>query len=203
MENKELDTEGKILEAAKKVFVMKGFDGTRMQEIADEAGINKALLHYYFRSKELLFEAILNDVFKSFLPKVFSTMASEISFKEKIEFFCHTYIDMLKQNPYIPLFIMQEMNRNPGKLVHFMTSNINFKPELVFMMIQNEVNKGVIKPIMPQQLMINILSLCIFPIAARPMMQGIMFNNNEQFFDLFIEERKKNIAEFIWNAIKV
>ncbi len=130
-------------------------------------------------------------------------MASEIPFKEKIEFFCHTYIDMLKQNPYIPLFIMQEMNRNPEKLVKFITSESNFKPEMVFMLVQNEVNKGIIKPIMPQQLLINLLSLCIFPIAARPMMQGVMFNNNEQFFDLFIEERKKHVAEFVWNAIKV
>ena len=74
----EADTEQLILEAAKKVFFNKGFDGARMQEIADVAGINKALLHYYFRSKDKLFEAIFFDAFQQFIPRVVENMNADI-----------------------------------------------------------------------------------------------------------------------------
>ena len=84
MSEQELSTEKTILEAAKKVFLDKGFDGARMQEIADEAGINKALLHYYFRSKDKLFDAIFEEAFKQFLPNISDIMVSDISIEEKV-----------------------------------------------------------------------------------------------------------------------
>ena len=101
-------TEKLIMEAAKKIFGRKGLDGARMQEIADEAGINKALVHYYFRSKEKLFEAVVNETFLSFFPKVLSLMSNpSISLFKKIESFVNLYISLIQENPHIPGFMVQ------------------------------------------------------------------------------------------------
>src|SRR6478672_7495746 len=106
-------TEEKILSAARKVFLNKGMDGARMQDIADEAGINKALLHYYFRSKDKLFEQIFMEVASAFLPKIFSILESEQTLFEKIELFCSEYISQEIKTPYVPIFILNEINRQP------------------------------------------------------------------------------------------
>ena len=106
-------TEEKILAAARKVFIAKGMAGARMQDIADEAGINKALLHYYFRSKEKLFETIFKELSLQFLPRINSLFESELSLFEKIEIFCSEYISKMVENPFIPLFIVNEMNKQP------------------------------------------------------------------------------------------
>src|SRR3954468_17116383 len=93
----------------------KGIDGARMQDIADKAGINKALLHYYFRSKEKLFEMIFIEEARKFMPKVTSIMVSELTLFEKVEKFVGEYIDTLLQNPLLPIFILNEIKQNPKK----------------------------------------------------------------------------------------
>src|ERR1700759_4757996 len=110
---KDLSTEEKILSAAKKVFLTKGMDGARMQDIADEAGINKALLHYYFRSKDKLFEQIFLDVAGALLPRIFAILESDRGLFEKIESFCDEYISQLIETPYVPIFILNEIHRQP------------------------------------------------------------------------------------------
>src|SRR5690348_15318513 len=110
---KEKSTEDKILAAAKKIFLKKGMAGARMQDIADEAGINKAMLHYYFRSKDKLFEQIFTEVASHFLPKIIAILASERTVFEKIETFCTEYISQVMQTPYVPIFILNEINRQP------------------------------------------------------------------------------------------
>src|ERR1035438_8897932 len=141
----ELDntTEKKILDAAKIVFLEKGFDGARMQEIADKAKINKALVHYYFRSKDKLFDAIFQEAFQQFLPKVAEVMMTEKPLFEKIEFFIDTYITMLSKNPHLPGFVMHEINRNPGRIVNIIKSS-GVRPEFLGLAIQKEVDAGVI-----------------------------------------------------------
>src|SRR3982751_3647938 len=99
---KDLSTEEKILSAAKKAFLTKGMDGARMQDIADKAGINKALLHYYFRSKDRLFEMIFLEEARKFMPRIATIMLSELTLFEKIEKFVDQYIDTLSQNPLLP-----------------------------------------------------------------------------------------------------
>ncbi len=194
-------TESKILYAAHKVFVNKGFDGARMQEIANEAEINKALLHYYFRSKEKLFEAIFEDAMGKFVPKIFETFASDTDFLKKIEIFVEEYIDLILENPLIPIFILQEINRNPERIVNMIISK-GANPQLLQLLIQKEVDSGIIKPIDPRQLFVNILSLCIFPFAGRPLIQGVLFQNNKEEYEKFLVSRKKEVSKFIINAIK-
>ena len=202
MENKySTNTENKILKAAKKVFIQKGLSGTRMHEIAHEARINKSLLHYYFRTKEKLFEAVFQYAFYKFVPKIKEVMNSDVSLYEKIELIADQYISVLMKNQFIPLFVLHEINRNPDRLYGLLT-NAGINPEEFTDQIQREMEKENIKDLNPTQLIINLLALCIFPVAARPLMQRVFFNNNKKQYRQFLESRKKDIPAFIINSIK-
>ncbi len=195
-------TELRIIEAAKQVFIEKGFDGARMQEIADLAGINKAMLHYYFRSKDKLFFTIFDDIFSRFMPAVQKGFASDMSVEEKIKFFINSYITMLQANPYVPIFILHELTRNPDELkahIHDKVTN-NFKTFQEQM--QLEINQGLIKPIDFRQIVTNIIALCVFPFVARPLLQEVFSADNESF-DKLIEARKTIVPDMILNWIKM
>ncbi len=201
MNLKEVSMEEQILNAARKVFTSKGFDGTSMQEIANEAGINKSLLHYYFRSKEKLFREIFSEAFAVIIPGFGEIFMSDKPFFVKIEEFVDFYIDVMLKNPQIPAFVLMEMNTNPKRLADIITgSGIN--PDLLLGLIESEVEKGTIKPIDPRQLIANLIGLCIFPIAAKPLLLKVLFNNDEAAFQSFLEERKREVPKFIINSIK-
>ena len=197
---KDKSTENVILDAAKIVFVRKGFDGARMQEIADEAGINKSLLHYYYRSKDNLFEAVCKESMGRFIPKLGVAFSSDDIFSEKIRSFVGIYMDMLIANPYIPMFILHEINRDPERILYLLKQQ-GLKPDIFMKQIQEEVRKKRIKPVDPLQLIVNMLSLCIFPFAGRPIIQGMLFNNDKKGYDKFLQVRKKELAKFILSAI--
>lgn len=196
----EKTTEAKILEAANTVFIRKGYSGASMQEIADEAGINKALLHYYFRSKEKLFRAGFSNVFSKFVPAVTEMMMSDKSFEEKMDLFVDNYIDTLHENPLIPLFVLQELNRDPDNLFGLMKSS-GMQPQLLIKVILEEMEKGNIPKGDPRHFFINLLGLCVFPYAARPLMQRIFFDNDQEAYDAFLLERKKVIKNLIHKMI--
>ena len=199
---KDFNTEKRILEAARKVFHIKGFSGARMQEIADEAKINKAMLNYYYRSKDKLFEAVFREAAQDFFPKVFQLVNSDLPFFEKIEFFVESYLSFLQNNMCIPGFILNELAQNPQRLKDFFAENKIKPPEKFLQEINDAVNSGLIIPIEPQTLILNILSLCIFPVVAKPIIETV-FNLNEENYNLMIEARKKEVAKFIINAIKI
>jgi len=194
-------TEQKILEAAKQVFMEKGIDGARMQDIADKAGINKALLHYYFRSKEKLFEMIFVEEARKFMPKVTSIMMSELTLFEKVEKFVGEYIDTLLQNPLLPIFILNEINRNPKDAIKKIFGNQRPPIDKVDELITKLVKKGEIKPIKGIELMVNMVSMCIFPFLARPMVQWVTKATDEEFVKL-MEMRKKTVVKFVLDSIK-
>ncbi|MGA2823473.1 MAG: helix-turn-helix domain-containing protein [Bacteroidales bacterium] len=200
MVKKALTTEEKILEAAKKVFHRKGFEGARMQEIADEAGINKALLHYYFRTKENLFDDVFKAAFREIFPKLFMTVDADVPLEEKLKNLINEYISFLQKNSYIPGFILAEMNQNPGKIIEVFKST-PVSPYMLFERMRKTVQDEKLEKTDFRELFINILALCIFPIVARPMLQHILkFSDKE--YDLFIEKRKKELPVFIMNAIR-
>ncbi len=201
MSEKDLNTEQRILEAARVIFIEKGYEGARMQEIADEAGINKALLHYYYRSKDKLFEGVFRDAFFQLVPHIVQLIKSDIPLFDKIETFVREYIIVFQKNPYIPGFVLHELSRNPDRIVT-MISDIGIDPQIFIDQVEQEVEKGTIHPINPYQLIVNMLALCIFPFVASPIIKNIIFSNKPGYFDQFIEERKTESAKFIINAIK-
>lgn len=202
IKKRDSSTEEKILAAAKKVFVQKGMAGARMQDIADEAGINKALLHYYFSNKEKLFEMIFLEAASRLFPKINAIFESDQPLFDKIRSFCEEYIEVVMDNPYLPLFVLYEINQDP---VYFMKKlmppNLRPNPMRFIAQIEAEVKKGTIKPVSPLQLMMNLISLTIFPFVAKPMIQANL-GIDEWQFRAAMEQRKKEIPQFIIDAIK-
>ena len=199
---KDATTEEKIVEAARTIFIKKGLSGARMQEIADEAGINKALLHYYFRSKDMLFEMIFRQSAQKLFAKLNIIFDSDMSLFEKIEKFVGDYIDVIQENPYLPLFVLGEMNKNPDGFYRKMKHEFDFpKPDKFLMQINREIKEGRIKPIHPLQLLMNLISGTIFPFMARPIFQLHIGLTDAQFRE-FIQQRKTECSKFIIEAIK-
>ena len=198
---KDTTTEMRILNAAKTIFERKGMDGARMQEIADEAGINKALLHYYFRSKQLLFEAVFKNLFFSFSPKLRHILNNSPSCFTAIELFTKNYIAFVSEHPFLPNFIIHELNRNP-EFITTLISKEHFPTISKFkLQVLEEIDKGIIKPIKPEQLFANVIALCAFPFVAAPLLKA-MLEFNDTTYKQFLDSRKTEIATFIINSIK-
>ncbi len=196
------NTEEKILDAAKEVFIEKGNDGARMQEIADKAGINKSLLHYYYRTKEKLFEAVFKFAFSQFAPKFLNTFNTGEDFFTQLRKFIDIYIDLISKNSFIPMFILNEVNRKKASIIPTIIKgsgvNINFLKDL----IKKEVEKGTIINIEAEQLIVNILAMCIFPFVGRPIIQVVLFSDDSKAYDDFLRSRKNEVADFVIRSIK-
>lgn len=196
----ESDTEANIKEAARKIFQIRGFDGARMQEIADEAKINKAMLHYYFRSKDQLFEAIFQDAAMRLFPVITSIIESDLELDEKIKKLVHNYIDFISANPHVPGFVLHELTQNPERMKQFVASNVLIRPEKFFAQIQEGIANGKYILISPLQLMVTIVASCIFPFVAKPMLHTL-FGLDQEAFHTFIEQRKEQLTLFILNGL--
>jgi AcrR family transcriptional regulator len=199
---KDTDAKEKILEAARNVFMHKGMFGARMQDIADEAGINKALLHYYFKNKEKLFEEIFLEAASKLFSKVNDIVSSDLPFFEKIEKFCDSYITVVLENPYLPLFVLNEINQDPEYFRKKLWGKDKSPKAKKFMeQIAEEVKKGTIREVSPLHLFLNLISMTIFPFVSKPMLQ-MNVGLDEQQFRMAMEQRKKEIPQFIINSIK-
>jgi len=198
---KDLNTEQKILSAAIAIFQKKGMSGARMQEIADEAKINKAMLHYYFRSKQQLFEAVFQQAFRKFAPHINSIFNSDLSVFDKIRAFTDNYISFVIENPFLPSFLIYEINSNPDFAKKFFEAHDTPNPHLFAQQIANEVENGILKPIDPKQLLLDLISLTAFSFVATGMVKGLL-KIEDGSFRLMMEERKRLIPELLINAIK-
>lgn len=196
-----MTTEEKIFNAARIIFQKKGFSGSRMQEIADEAGINKAMLHYCFKNKELLFKAVFMNAFGQLAPQINEIFNSTETVFDKIRKFTHSYISFVILNPFLPQFVIQEMNNNPEFVMSFLNNENRPNPSKLLSQIEKEIQEGIIKPVQPKQLLLDIISMTVFPFAAQMMVKGIIQISDAEF-NTMMEERKTSIAEQIINSIK-
>ena len=191
MIEKEQTTEEKILEAASEVFTEKGFSGTRTRDIAEKAGINLALLNYYFRSKEKLFEQVMKIKVVLLFGKIFPILSNEkTSLEEKIDLVSNKYFEILSKNPNLPLFVLSEMQKKNSEVKSIIPVNKIFKNSVILKQIKER------KPeLNPSHFLINFLSMTIFPFITKP-----VFNTfdlmNETEFQQFVEERKRLVP--IW-----
>ena len=203
------DTENRILEAAQEVFIRRGTAGARMQEIAKEAGVNQALLHYYFRTKERLSEAIFLQIAKRIFPRLAGILGSDSPLDEKIEQVVNTYLTNLSRAPYLPGYLLSELHHHPERIPKLLESVTGappgemLSPILVTLkaQIDAEVAAGRMRPIEPEQFAVNLISLCIFPFAARPMLR-VIFGMDDAAFEKFIERRKTDLPVFFRAALR-
>lgn len=204
------NTEQKILEAAEIVFHEKGYDGARMQEIADKATINKGLLHYYFKSKDALFDTIFGLALRRMIGNLNSILLLEIPLEEKIDLMIDGYMNMLMRNSSLPSFVINELNKDPDK---FINKHVNGEFKNVFetfiknvfetfiKSVNKEIEEGKIRAIDPRQLFMNIQALVIFPFIGRTMVQVIIGIDKAEFQKL-MQERRELIKAFVKQALK-
>ncbi len=194
-------TEIGILNAAKKIFQQKGMVAARMQEIADEAGINKAMLHYYYRSKELLFEAVFKSAFSLLAPQLNTILNDDSSVEETITNFTSNYIAFMIKHPYLPNFIIQELNRNEDFIMKLKQNSSFPNLEKFKAKVDDEIQRDILHPIAADQLFVNILALNIFPFLGKPLIKAFTDKDDDAFKE-FVNTRKTEVANFIINSIK-
>jgi len=200
-------TEQKIVLAAIDEFLEEGLGGARMQKIADRAGINKALLHYYFRSKERLFEAIFSRIFGRFFSKLEDAFQSGFTFEQTLQMVISRYMDMLLENPKIPLFIAREVSRGGafiGKAIHAAQVNGKLKfPSAFVGLIEEAKERGDIEfNFEAIHLIITVIGACVFSFIALPIVQHAFPQSINEPLETFIEKRKSAVYEIIYNGLK-
>ena len=195
-------TEEKIKNAARIVFHKKGFAATRTRDIAEEAGINLALLNYYFRSKEKLFDIVMFETMQHFFKSIAVVVNNEqTSLATKIDVIVANYIDMLIANPNIPLFLLNELKMQPDELVKKMGMREVLMNSSFIKQFQQGVKDGKITPIHPLHFFVNIISITVFPFVASPIIKGLG-DLSQQQFEALMQERKTLIPKWINASLK-
>lgn len=201
MDLQKRSTEELILEAAQAVFLEKGLAGARMQEIADRAGINKALLHYYFRSKDKLSALIIERAIGVILPRVMAVLDTDLELFDKIRLVVDTYLTFVSRNSFLPLFIVNEVNRNPQFFFRTVVEKERTHLDKFRRQVEEAVAQGRIHPISPAQLFMNVMSLVIFPFMGKPIIQ-VGLGLSDEDFKREMEHRRTEVAEFVIRAIR-
>ena len=202
------DTEQRILRAARSVFVRRGTAGARMQEIAAEAGVNQALLHYYFRSKDRLALAVFREMAGRLVPTVTELLGSGATIEQKVERFIHLYIDTVRQNPFLPGYILAELHHHPERVAMLREAAGVPTEQLeaallarLRVQLADEAAAGRIRRIAPEQFVASLLSLVVFPFAARPLLE-VAFGLDDEAFSRFLDERRAELPRFVLAALR-
>lgn len=185
MTEKELTTEEKILLSASKVFTEKGFAGTRTRDIAEEAGINLALLNYYFRSKEKLFEQVMKAKIVLLFGQILPILTNEkTTLEEKIDLATEKYFDILSKNPNLPIFVISEIQKKNSNITSIIPIKKIFENSVLIKQIKEKRTD-----LNPLHFLVSFLGMTIFPFVLKPVFTAFDLVNEKEF-QQFINERK-------------
>ena len=194
---KDTSTEERIKAAARKVFHQKGYAGTRTRDIAEEAGINHAMLNYYFRSKEKLFEIVMMETMGQFFKGVGVILNDEsTSLEEKIEQVVANYIDLLLEEPDLPTFILNEVRTNPEPFVANTPILQALEHSVLARQYAETVAEGRITEPNLMHTVLSVISLVIFPFIAQPIFTALSRTDKEAYKALMLQ-RKTLIPQWI------
>jgi len=201
IKKEDVSAEEKIKQAARKLFTEKGFAAVKTRDIAAEAGINLALLNYYFRSKQKLFDIIMIENFDQFVKQLIPVLGDEnLPLDEILLQVTSTYIDMLKQNPDLPFFIMNEMKNDSTKLLHVRGKMSHVRAGFIKRM-EGAMKDGKISQVRLGHFMMNFMGLVIFPFVAKPILMKVNDISSKEFDDL-MEERKELVPVWLKAIMK-
>lgn len=205
MTGKDTNTEARILEAAKEVFMRYGLYGARMQDIADTAGINKALLHYYFRNKEKLFDAVFNGALEKYFDQMTVFSETELPFQERLFRYIDNIFEFFQEYPQMSMFIIKEISVNP-EMFHERVQHLKKNKHLPLLpSIRKAMENGEIDETDPLVFMINLHSLCAYPFIASPIFHAISKNSGETYdanTQLRIKDSVKDFVTYKLNKHK-
>ncbi|HEX8060969.1 MAG TPA: TetR/AcrR family transcriptional regulator [Cyclobacteriaceae bacterium] len=195
---KDQATEDLIREKAKVLFFQKGFLDATTQEIADEAKVNRALIHYYFRSREQLLDSILEEVVNRKRARISAVFKSELSFREKIAVYINTIVDQGLMFPYLENFIISETARNPER-ANFLCSPAKTRTtDLIRDDLAAEIKSGSLGPMTAEHFMINLSAMCNYPFLAKSILKTV-HGMTDQSYRKFLQDRKQIIYRAIFN----
>lgn len=190
------ETEEKIIDSAEKLFYQKGKAGTSMQDIADDAGINRTLLNYYFRSKDQLFEAVFRKAMGRFVPDLAAMLNTHMSFETYVPAMVEKVIDTMIENPQIPIFVLQELSSNPERMPQLI-KEMGIDPAKAVEKMKGKASVPGIAGMDPRQVILNLISLCIFPFAAKPVVLEILYSGDNDAYIEAMKERKKLLPQIV------
>ena len=200
--NDSTDIETKIIEAANNVFFKYGVDKSTMGQIADEAGISRTSLNYYFRSKRNLLQKVIISLENKIVPTISILINDDnLSAIDKIESFVDEYINLIIKYPMIPTFMVSELLREPNWIFEFIRQN-NLDFEKIFLQINDEIAQGELIPFKFEDLFVNVISLCAFPLVAKPLLMEFFFDKNEEKLAQFMVSRKIEVKRILRKWLK-
>jgi TetR/AcrR family transcriptional regulator len=194
----EQQTEQLIKEKARILFFQKGILNATTQEIADAAGVNRALIHYYFRSREQMLDMLLEETLEEKKSRVRTILSSALPFREKIARYIDAIVDYGLTYPYLDNFIISETARHPDKVRALCLKDRIKSSDLIREQLEEEIRQGRIAPISAEHFMVNLVSLCNYPLLAKPVLQ-IIHGMTDAAYRKFLIERKRIIYMTIFN----
>lgn len=198
----ESETRAKILTAAHHVFLRLGTANARTQDIADEAGVNKALLHYYFGTKEALAREVFGTAQSQLFPKIFAILGDPArTIEQKVRDLVDFEIAFLSERPYLPGFIATEMHTNPDRMTAMITRLGTPPIEVLQQQLDSEHAAGRIRAIDAKQFVVTLLASIVFPFVMRPALEKFVLGRDESF-KLFLAERQRTLAEFFLAGLR-
>lgn len=202
------DVEKKIIDAARELFYEKGFTGTTVRDIATKAEVNLALLHYYFRTKDKIFEIVFSEAFSLLFKRLNRALSSDVDVFEKIKLIISSYINTSAKYPQLASFIMHELSVNPNFVWGIISSyegkqDINNNYDIFFEEIKGLGKKGIIKEVDPKILFIDIMSLSLFPFVANVFISNFLYSKKKTEFNRMIKDRTEHVYSLIVNSIKI
>ena len=197
----DIDVEKKILDAATTVFIQKGLAGASMQDIADEASISRTSLHYYYRSKDKLFDTVFEHVVGALISQQRHIINADMPLTEKLRKFIDGYMDFMLDNPSCVSFIVHDLNATPERMIKLILS-LNLNIEKLKGQIVAEMNNSQNSEFDVAQFWASLIGMCIMPFVFKPMVTKFFLNESEDRFREFINDRKQHILEFLVKYIK-
>ncbi len=193
------EMETRIIEAAKRVFIRKGYEAATMSDIAREAGIGRTALHYYYRTKERLFEAVFGRLISTLLPNIDRIMDEDKGMLEKLPAIIGQYIDLVRANPLFPLFVVNELNRDPGHLYRTILKDPGRLQPILRMrkQMEEEMEKGLLRKIPIEDVVATLVSLVVFPLLVHRPLTDIFMEGNRETFEAFLLRRRLTVVEIL------
>ena len=194
------NTEQQILDAAHDVFIEKGMQAAKMQDIADKAGIKRTVVNYYFRTKEKLYKKVARAIIQKALPMMMGVLNSDKPLEEKITAFVRNYINMAQLNPFMPGYIVNEVNRMGPEFIEEMFDK---KPDISIFIahLEREMDAGNIVRTNPHQIMLHMISMCLFPFVGKKMFM-LMSGLDTAETNALLEARKTEVPRMIMAGIR-
>jgi len=198
----DLETRERILDGADRVFTRKGTAGSRTQEIAAEAGVNKALVHYYFGTKAALADAVFVRALGALIPRIFGILADPgRTIEEKVPAIVREQIDFHSAHPYIAGYMVSELHADPGRMSRLMAGHGKVPLDVLRRQLQEGARAGKLRRISPEQFVASMMGLLIFPFAIRPALCHLL-DLDAGRWRAFLEERRRMLPDFVMAGLR-